>query len=234
VLVKGVFVTYLCGRYTAITGQRIVQRLVMLPGPRGWLLLVVVVAEVGLISMILTAIAKPCGNLITYLLYESLPGSFGFGTWENLWTNLIFAAALSLGLLSSFRALEKQQIFLCGLLVLGTLTATLMVQPNFWNLLVGMVSFGNFPTVPDWAPPAAKHDFTLNLVAVFGSVGGSLSGYLAYSSWVSMSGWGINSHTQIDVIRQRAGAGRRINYLPDDPEQAYDGMLASEPWFCLS
>src|SRR4051812_21315968 len=36
VMVKGVFLTYLIGRYTAITGQRIGHRLVKLPGPRGW------------------------------------------------------------------------------------------------------------------------------------------------------------------------------------------------------
>lgn len=166
VLVKGVFVTYLCGRYTAVTGQRIGHRLMMLPGPRGWLLLVVAVAEVGLIRMGLTAVAKPCGNLITFLCYDSLPGNLSFGTWENLWTNIIFAAALSLGLLSSFCALQRQQIFICGVLVLGTITATLIVKPDVWSLLSGATSFGYMPTVPEWAPPAARHEYTLNLVTV--------------------------------------------------------------------
>ena len=38
-VVKGVFVTYLVGRYTAISGEYIGHRLVRLPGPRGWLLI---------------------------------------------------------------------------------------------------------------------------------------------------------------------------------------------------
>ena len=36
-LVKGVFFTYLIGRYTAVSGELIGHRLVRLPGPRGWL-----------------------------------------------------------------------------------------------------------------------------------------------------------------------------------------------------
>jgi len=220
VIVKGVFVTYLIGRYTAVTGQRIGHRLVMLPGPRGWLLLAVVIAEVGLISMALTAVAKPCGNLITFLLHDSLPGQLSFGTWENLWTSIVLATAMLIGLLSSFRALERQQIFICGVLVVGTIAATLIVKPDVWGLLTGAMSFGTLPAAPEWAPPAVHHTYTLNLVTIFGYVGGGLSAYLAYSSWISMEGWGINSHPEIDKIRQRANNKTRIDYLPDDPEQA--------------
>ena len=194
--------------------------MVMLPGPRGWLLLSVVVAEVGLISMGLTSVAKPCGNLMTFLFDESLPGNLSFGVWENLWTSIILAAALVFSLLSSYRLLERQQVLICGLLAFGTIVATLIVRPDVGRLLSGAIRFGHMPAAPAWAPPAARHDYTLNLITVFGYVGGGLSGYLAYSSWVSMSGWGINSHPEIDAIRRRANSGPRIDYLPDDAEQA--------------
>ena len=220
VLVKGVFVTYLMGRYTAVTGQRVAHRLAMLPGPRGWLLFLFIGAELAIWGMGMTTVAKPCGNLITFLLYDALPGNLSFGTWENLWTHVVFAAAMALALLSSFRALERQQILICGVMVLGTITATMIVKPDVWSLVSGLLSFGHLPAAPEWAPLAARHHYTLNLVTIFGYVGGGLSGYIAYSSWVSMSGWGINSHPQIDRFRRRAGGGSRIDYLPDDPEQA--------------
>lgn len=220
VVVKGVFVTYLIGRYTAVTGQRIGHRLVMLPGPRGWLLLVVIIAELGLIGMGLTAVAKPCGNLITTLFQDALPGNLEFGTWVNLWTNVIFAAAMGVSLLSSFHALERQQIVICGVLVLGTILATLLVRPDMGSMLAGAISFGHLPAAPEWGPQAARTDYSLNMVVIFGYIGGSLSGHLAYSSWVRESGWGINSHARIDEIRRRAGDATRINYLPDDPVQA--------------
>ena len=220
VLVKGVFVTYLIGRYTAVTGQRIGHRLVMLPGPRGWLPLAVVIVEVGLISMALTAVAKPCGNLLTFLLYDRLPGDLAFGTWENLWTIVILGGAMGLGLWSSFGALQKQQIVICGILVLGTILATIIVRPNIWQLASGALRVGHLPSVPQWGPPVARQEYVLNLVTVFGYVGGGLSGYLAYSSWVSMSGWGINSHPRIAEIHRLANLGPCRGYLPDDPQQA--------------
>ena len=220
VVVKGVFVMYLIGHYTAITGQGVGRRLVMLPGPRGWLLMSVVVLEVGLMSMGLTTIAKPCGNLIAFLLHEQLPGDWSFSVWENVITNIVFGAAMTVALFSSFRVLERQQVVICGILVLGTIVASAIVRPDIGAMIVGAVSVGHLPTPPDWAPPAARNEYALNLVAVFGYVGGGLSGYLAYSSWVGQSGWGINSHPQIDEIRRRASASCRIDYLPDDAEQA--------------
>ena len=44
-VVKGIFVTYLLGRYTAISGEHIGHRLVRLPGPRGWLPVAIVLME---------------------------------------------------------------------------------------------------------------------------------------------------------------------------------------------
>ena len=216
VVVKGIFVTYLIGRYTAVTGQRIGHRLVMLPGPRSWPIFAIIVAELGLIGMGLTAVAKPCGNLITFLFHDALPGNLSFDTWVNLWTNVIFSAAMAVSLLSSFRMLERQQIVICG----GTIAATLLVKTDVWSMLVGAICFGHLPAAAQWEPSAVRTDYSLNLVVIFGYVGGSLSGYLANSSWVRMSGWGINSHPKIDDIRQRAGSQRWIDYLPDDPDQA--------------
>ncbi len=192
----------------------------MLPGPRGWLLLSVVAAELGLVGMGLTAVAKPCGNLMTFLFYDTLPGDLSFDIWVNLWTNAIFATAMAVSLLSSFQMLKRQQIVICGLLVLGTIIATLLVKPDVWNMLSGAIRFGHLPAAPEWGPTTVRTDYSLNMVVIFGYIGGSLSGHLAYSSWVGLSGWGINSHPQIDDIRRRARTGPSIDYLPNDPRQA--------------
>ncbi|MEX0727505.1 MAG: Nramp family divalent metal transporter [Planctomycetaceae bacterium] len=218
VIVKGVFVTYLVGRYTAITGEKIGNRLAKLPGPRGWILLAVVVVEVCLLSTGLTAVAKPCGNLIAFLSADHLGGTLDFDTWQNIFTSLLLGAALSLSIFTSFEKLQTQQIVICGVIVAGTIVATLMVRPDYGRLLMGAVSFGHLPDVPAWGPTAAKTAYVLNLVTIFGYIGGSLSGHLVYSSWISRNGWGINSHPDIAAIRKRAERG--IDYLPDDAAQA--------------
>ena len=60
-VVKGIFVTYLLGRYTAVSGEYIGHRLVKLPGPRGWLLIAIVILEMVGAPLAWVPIAKPCG-----------------------------------------------------------------------------------------------------------------------------------------------------------------------------
>lgn len=221
VLTKGVFVTYLLGRYTAASGQHIGPRLLQLPGPRGWLLHAIVWMELIAMTLALAAVAKPCGNLVVYLLRASLPGSVSHATWENLCTTLFLAAALILSLYTSYMALEKQQIVICGILVGGTILSTFMIGPRVVDALVGTFRFGHLPPVPEWAPPTVRNDYWLNLATVFGYVGSTVSPYIAYANWISIRGFGLSGHPNIQDIRARADASARIDYLPDDPAEAH-------------
>ena len=129
-VVKGVFVTYLLGRYTAVSGEHIGHRLVRLPGPRGWLLLAIVALEMIGAPLAWVPIAKPCGDLFHFLLSGVLPAAVPEPIYENLITCLFIACALAFGLRLSFEKLEKQQIAICSILVVGTLIGTLMVRPD--------------------------------------------------------------------------------------------------------
>ena len=219
VLVKGVFVTYLMGRYTAITGQSFCHRLAALPGPRGWLLLACVLAELSVLSMGLTTVAKPCGNLLAYLQSEPYRLGFSFAAWENLWSTVLLALAFVVSQLSTFRLMERQQIVICGLLVLGTVISVFLVRPDLGQLAWGALRFGNLPAAPPWAPVAAREDYVLNLVTVFAYIGGGLSGYLAYSNWILLRGWGLASQVDAEELRLRHGASSEVRYLPTAPEQ---------------
>jgi hypothetical protein len=87
-------------------------------------------------------------------------------------------------------------------------------------MLIGTLRLGYLPPAPEWAPPVVRNDYLLNLVTVFGYVGGSVSAYIAYANWISIRGWGITSHPDIRRIRACADARPRIDYLPDDPAEA--------------
>ncbi len=102
-LVKGVFVTYLIGRYTAISGEYIGHRLVRLPGPRGWLLLALVASEMLGAPLAWVPIAKPCGDLFHFLFQGVLPAWVSEPVWENIITSCFIAVALTLGLRLSFQ-----------------------------------------------------------------------------------------------------------------------------------
>jgi hypothetical protein len=239
VLVKGVCVTYLLGRYTAVSGEPIGQRLVHMPGPRGWMLLAIVVLELGATGPLWAAIARPSGDLMFHLFERAATlAGFAFGsgpdggeklslwglaaaTWKSLFATAFVLAALMLSLGISFKWLERQQVIICGILVLGTVAGTVMVRPDLWAALVGSLSFGQFPKeIPPWAPSAARDYTVLTMTTTFGYVGGSVMTYIAYGDWISLHGWGLCGHPQIDAIRSRAAAGSPRDYLPSDPAQA--------------
>jgi hypothetical protein len=225
VVIRAGFVMYLVGRYTAVTGQSFAHRVAMLPGPRGWLLMLFVAAELAILATGLTAIAKPCGHLGVFLLSEKLGLADSLGLtnpdtarlWVNGITSVFLGAALAVGLGSSYVSLEKQQIIICGLMVAGTAAATIVVGPDLVEMFWGAIRFGHLPPAPDWAPPAAKNEYTLNLATIFGYVGGSLSGYIAYSSWVGLHGWGLAGNA---TAREYANQSSRQDHLPADPQQA--------------
>jgi len=108
-IVKGVFVTYLLGRYTAVCGEPLGQRLARVPGPRGWLLLALVVLEMAAAGPLWGAVARPCGDLLFHLYSggESSPHELVI---ERVLTSLFIAAALLVRLFLTYDKLEKQQV----------------------------------------------------------------------------------------------------------------------------
>lgn len=225
-IVKGIFVTYMLGRYTAISGEYVGHRLVHFPGPRGWFLILIVGVEIVFAPLAWVAIAKPCGALLHYLIGQPLVATGMFaGTgdtfWVNLYTTLFIAAALVVSLTLTYERLEKEQLAICGVLVLGTIIGTVMIWPDFGAAARGTLwRIGRLPeSLPEWAPADAINFPWLSLATVFAYIGGSVTTYIVYANWISLRGWGLTSHPQIEQIRQRAANSSRIDYLPDDPEQ---------------
>ncbi len=218
-VVKGIFLTYLLGRYTAVCGESIATRLVRLPGPRGWFLIGIVVLEMLMAPFLWTAIAKPCGVLLAYFLQGLALDWLSTASQENLFTTLFVGLACAFGLLLSFERLEKQQIVICGILVGGTILGTLMVRPQVWEMIAGSLSIGHMPdAIPSWTPPDARQNPLLTVTTMFGYVGGSVMSYMVYANWVGMHGWGMAAHERIDQIRRHAAESPRIDYLPEDPQ----------------
>lgn len=226
---KGWGVTYLVGRYTSITGRTLGEQFLLLPGPRGWLLVAVLVAELLAMATGLTAVAKPCGNLLGHLSADWLLPDWAPTTRENLFTTVVVLTSLVLSLCTGYVALERQQLAICAVLVGGTLLALFMVGPDWFGVARGAVAVGTLPPVPTWGPPAARDDYVLNLFTVFGFVGGILSGYLAYAHWVRLHGWGLAADAAAEAARQAHSQDVRVTWLPNDPRQAANLRRRLEP-----
>jgi Mn2+/Fe2+ NRAMP family transporter len=230
VLVKGVCVTYLVGRYTAVSGELFGPRVARMPGPRGWLLITIIVLELGAAGPLWAAIARPSGDLMHYLLerfawqVNSIEDPDVFGALPEIWKPIFGTAfvivALVLGAGVSFASLERQQVIICGVLVLGTILGTIMVRPDLVEVLVGFLRVGHVPLVPDWAPTDVRLQRPLTMTITFGYVGGTVMCYVAYANWVGLHGWGLCGSRDIDEIRRRAATGKPSDYLPNSPHDA--------------
>ena len=211
VLVKGVTVTYFLGRYTAISGETVGNRLVRLPGPRGWLLITFLILELGAAPLLWGAIARPSGELIGYLMYGS-----DMGNANRIIATLFIGGALLLSLPTSYKSLERTQLTICAVLVTGTILGTIIVRPDLMAALEGLFSFGHIPALPDSAPPEFKQNAWPLLAVTFGYIGGSVMTYLVYPDFICLHGWGMTGHPEAHDIRKRAALGHPADYLPSD------------------
>lgn len=80
--------------------------------------------------------------------------------------------------------------FLCLILLVGTVTATLLTGPDVKEILSGLFRFGRLPPYPDWLPAEiTDRSQLLELASVFGYAGSIPMNYIVYSNWVLLKGW---------------------------------------------
>lgn len=179
---KSFLLLYLLGRYSALTGDAVAARLMELPGPRGWLLWFILVADLVPAGALFAAIAAPCGVLFTQHL----------GGDPRVWAIGFALVAIGVAVVQKYEALEKQQVFVCLVLLVCVVVSTLLVGPDLRRLLAGMFGLHGIPEVPAWAQADFRgRPMALELATVFGYTGNIAMGYLVYSEFVRHKRWGV-------------------------------------------
>ena len=185
VVSKNLLTLYLLGRYSVITGKEATVGLVELPGPRGWLLWVILVIEIMVGPLVFVAIAVPCGRLLNEVLMPS--GSAASYKWFAVGFATV---AIVVAMRQKYETLEKTQLVLCLILLFGTIIATALAAPDAVKILKGFVSFGRFPDYPSWVPSEIKQrSSVLEMATIFGYAGSICLNYVVYSNWVLLKGW---------------------------------------------
>ena len=179
---KSFVLLYLLGRYSALTGDSVAARLMELPGPRGWLLVFLLLADLLPAGAVFAAIAAPCGVLITQHA----------GGDPRAWAIAFALAAIALAVVQKYDMLEKQQVVVCLVLLACVAISTLLVGPDWRRLAVGLFGLGRIPEVPPWAAGEfAGRPLALELTTVFGYAGNVAMGYIVYCEFVRQKRWGV-------------------------------------------
>lgn len=182
---KSFLTLYLLGRYSAVSGEPVANRLIELPGPRGWLLWLILLLEGMVAPFVFVVIAVSCGQLISEIL-----APYGLMVSYKWLASGFVTLAIVVGMVQPYDALEKSQLVVCCILLVGALTATFLVSPDLVKIFRGMLQFGYVSPYPDWLPIEIKgRSQLLEMASVFGYSGSIAMNYIVYSNWVLLRGW---------------------------------------------
>lgn len=178
VLVLKLFVTREIGRYSVVTGRRLLTGLAELPGPCGWAIWVILVPQLVVGIAAIAGIASAAGSALAL----AVPGPI------QLWTGVVIAAAAGLVLFGHYAAVEWVSRVLGVALALGAVVAAIRVGPNLTEAAAGLV-----PVPPDDLQVA-------EILPWLGFLSNGAAGLMWYSYWITAKGIG---HASVPAADRR-------------------------------
>jgi Mn2+/Fe2+ NRAMP family transporter len=196
-IVVGVFLKCFIGlsgaRYTVCTGEGMIDMFDRIPGPRHWVVWIVLVTHLGIGMLSIGALATSAGVFVSSLfpstvipesLVRHFPALCGWGV-----TFFALAAVWS----GTFDILKKIMSFFVLIIVLGVLYVAAHVLPGVGQLLRGL-SF-HVPQVPNWAiqtGDAASSPWR-EILPLLGWSAGGFASQVWYTYWVIGAGYGASA-----------------------------------------
>ncbi len=184
VIFTAIFLKYWIGmtgaRYTVCTGEGMIDMFDRIPGPRHWVVWLVLVAQFASATISIGSLASAAGVFVSALL----PISPYFGGW--------FVTIFALGAVWSglFEHLKVVMSILVGLIVVGVLFVALTVFPPFGEFLRGF--WPTVPQVPDWAIASGtvRENAWEEILPLLGWAAGGFASQVWYTYWVLGAGYG--------------------------------------------
>lgn len=182
-IVMGIFLKYWIGmsgaRYTVCTGEAMMDMFARIPGPRNWVVWIVVLAQLVMAAISIGSIASAAGIFVAAMIPVS-PYVAGWGV--TIFALLVVWSGV-------FDVLKMVMSVFVAITVLGVLYVSIHVFPGMSALLAGLVP--SVPPVPAWAAAvdgsATGWDELLPLI---GWGAGGFASQVWYTYWVLGAGYG--------------------------------------------
>jgi len=180
----GIFLKYWIGmsgaRYTVCTGEGMIDLFERIPGPRHWVIWVVLVVQFISATIAIGSIASAAGIFVNALV----PISPYFGGW------FVTVFALVVVWSGVFDMLKMIMSFFVFIIIIGVLYVAIAVFPGWMVLLQGLLP--RVPTVPDWALSLsdAHSNPWREILPLLGWAAGGFASQVWYTYWVLGAGYG--------------------------------------------
>jgi len=180
----GIFLKYWIGmsgaRYTACTGEGMIDMFDRMPGPAHWAVWLVLVAQFIAGAISIGSIASAAGVFINNLL--PIPAYLG-GWFVTILALMVVWSGL-------FSWLKLVMSFLVVIIILGVCYVALHVFPELTVFLKGF--FPTIPTVPEWAIGKGVHTNPWQeILPLIGWGAGGFASQVWYTYWVIGAGYGM-------------------------------------------
>jgi Mn2+/Fe2+ NRAMP family transporter len=187
-VVLGVFLKFWIGvagaRYTVCTGEGMIDMFDRIPGPRHWVVWIVLVVQLFCAIMSTGALATSAGSFIHSLvpcIDLRLCGLFA----------ALFAVAVAWS--GVFNVLKIVMSLFVLIIVIGAMYIAYRVFPGFAELGVGLT--GKLPPVPEWAAATdtVSDSAWQEILPVLGWGAGGFASQVWYTYWVIGAGYGATA-----------------------------------------
>jgi Mn2+/Fe2+ NRAMP family transporter len=177
-------------RHMILTGVHPYERMIDLPGPRGWLPIALLLMMTVCMPIWISFHSGVLGNLTSWL--TGTRGLFN-GGMDYVWGAGILFGVMLLTAAGGYTLLERVQLFVVTALVICAALTLVLYNPDWLQLIMGVVP--QPLSYPDWLsekyPEIARHSVWVETTRYVGVIGGAGFDYLAYTSWLRAKSWGV-------------------------------------------
>jgi len=189
-VVVGIFLKYWIGMggawYTVCTGEGMIDMFDRIPGPRHWVVWIVLVIQFLSATIAMGAIATAAGVFLNSLI----PISAYFGGWGGWggWVVSIFGLIVAWS--GGFKILKAIMSFFVLIMILGILYVSIVLFPGWRQFLEGFLF--KIPSVPAWAVSEAgvSQNPWREILPLMGWAAGGFASHVWYTYWVLGAGYG--------------------------------------------
>ena len=177
-------------RHMVLTGVHPYQRMLELPGPRGWFPLSLFLIAVVCLPIWISFHSGVLGNLTAWMTGTS--EMFGGGI-DYLWGTAILVIVVAISALRGYSTLERIQLVIVAAMLFCAGVTLVLYRPDWLELLKG--AFIPQPYVyPQWLsreyPHIAGQPVWVETTRYVGVIGGAGFDYLTYTSFMRDKAWG--------------------------------------------
>lgn len=177
-------------RHMVLTGVHPYERMLDLPGPRGWLPMALLLIATVCLPIWISFHSGVLGNLIAWMTGTS--DLFGGGI-DYLWGAAILALVVAITATRGYSTLERIQLVIVAAMVLSAGATLILYKPDWLSLLKGAFVPQSY-IYPAWLgaeyPHIAEQPVWVETTRYVGVIGGAGFDYLAYTSFMRDKAWG--------------------------------------------